>query len=478
MALSSPRTNTVGVDIRKSFRDCIETSCELKAFTFARLCWIPALRVSAHVSNDYSPMPSALAMCDVTEFLLSVVAEFASHFLDILAVCGDQPISRAKWELDAEETLKLRRAHQEQQQNFRGQFPTWRDAAVNAVNNEIPSEVDLLARPDCVDDIVSFATSVGLIGPNYALQFWSQESTFNQETEHEESTMLVPSQALAWLDRQQRDDDSLRPLYLSFLAALALANNPSDNSNGRSGADAVHSIISIADKVDGSGWFTLLDVLRWYMRQLNPDFANIQKPASSAAMGGGSTAYYYSDSDDREYETGFRPERARTGDTASPSVLRELGEKNEFIILSHLAVITNVALNSAAARSTIAMMNLPNMEADGESVGQESALMILFTLAVMPLSPEIRGSVFRTIAMLISVAGSSLEEEMELQKVAAKAWELLESCHFVPINDLAQYPSLQDVTVHAPKMLFPPSSSVLVSPFVFSFKSAAMLNNC
>jgi hypothetical protein len=405
-------------------------------------------------------------MCDVTEFLLSVVAEFASHFLDVLAVCGDQPISRAKWELDAEETLKLRRAHQEQQQSFRGQFPTWRDTAATVGTNEIPSEVDLLARPDCVDDIVAFSTSVGFIGPNYALQFWSQESFIDQDMGYEESTVLAPSQALAWLDRQQRDDDSLRPLYLSFLAALALAKKPSGTSNGRSGADAVHGIISNEDSVDGSGWSTLLELLRWYTRQLNPDFVNAQKPTSSATMGGGSTAYYYSDSDDREYESGFRSERSRSGDTASPSILRELGEKNEFTILSHLAVITNVAANSAAARSAIAMMNLPILEADGESVGQESALMILFTLAVMPLSPEIRGSVFRAIAMLISVSGCNMQEAMEIQKVAAKAWELLESCHFVPIDALAQYPSLQDGNVYPPKMLFPPSSSVLVSSFV------------
>jgi hypothetical protein len=63
------------VDIRKQWRECLEAPVELKSFTFARLSLLPALQT-----------PSDNADCDVTEFFLSVYAEFASHYLDVLSV--------------------------------------------------------------------------------------------------------------------------------------------------------------------------------------------------------------------------------------------------------------------------------------------------------------------------------------------------------------------------------------------------------
>jgi hypothetical protein len=469
LAASSPRVNAAAaggvIDIRRLFREFIEASVDLKSFTFARLCLVPGLCMPPSIAHDYVNVATA-PTCDVQEFFLSVVAEFASHYLDILSVSGDHPISRAKWEQDAEESLQLRQAHQEQQQSFRGQFPTWSDAAnVTDTGYEVPSQVDLLTRPDCLDDVIAFSSSVGFLGPDYALLFWSQVPVWNgteKEPSDEKSMKLVPSRALLWLGNQQRDDDSLRPLYLSFLAALALAKNPSNSANG-CGADVVHDIISESGDA-GSGWSSLIEVLRWYIRQLSPDISTSKAPAVSAAVSGGSTAYYYSDEDVRGSESGVGSnDRSKVGDSVSQSRPRELGATNEFIVLSHLVVIANVASNSADARSAITFVSLPIIESDGESVGQESVLVVLFTLAVMPLSPEIRGSVFRAIAMLLSVAGCSAEETAKMRNVAANAWELVESCQIVPIGTLEQYHSTQDLSLlGAPKMLFPPSSSALV----------------
>ena len=92
--------------------------------------------------------------------------------------------------------------------------------------------------------------------------------------------------------------------------------------------------------------------------------------------------------------------------------------------------------------------------------------MVLFSLAVMPLSPEVRGAVFGTIARLLSVDGANPEETAVLQKAAMKGWELLEACQVVPISILEQYPSGQETSVQSSSGLsFPPSSTAMVRAY-------------
>lgn len=468
--LSSPRASASpggaspggAIDVRKTWRECIESPAELKSFTFARLTLIPALEKPPSSSlEDYNNLTAAES-CDVAEFLLSVLAEFSSHYLNVLSASGDRPISRAKWEQDAEDDLRLRRSHQEQQRNFQGQFRAWSRDAADAVE-DVPASVDLYDRPDCMDDVVAFSTAVCSLGPEYALSFWSQETHVSEDEEsdaQEEYVKLVPSRALRELQNQQKDDESLRPCYLSFLAALALAENPSGRQNG---AAVIHGMLSSDDR----DWSSLIEILRWYVRKLDPhgysSRGTSSSTSSSGVSSGGSTAYYYF-VQPAESTTYGSKEQSTDEDASSRSRPRELGDENTYILLSHLAIISNVAANSAAARSAIVSISLPIQSPDGtEIIGQDSTLMVLFTLAVMPLTPEVRGSVFGTIAQLISLKGANTEETEIMEKAARKGWELLEACQVVPISILEQYPSGQgNSTPSSSGLSFPPSSTAMV----------------
>ena len=46
----------------------------------------------------------------------------------------------------------------------------------------IPSSVDILKRPDCMDDILALATAMCGLGPEYAQFFWSKSSSTSTST--------------------------------------------------------------------------------------------------------------------------------------------------------------------------------------------------------------------------------------------------------------------------------------------------------
>ena len=482
MLLQTAQGNSVDTtsDVAQSFQECILVSLELKSFSFARLSLIPALRVHEAIINDYvNDMVDFY--CNVTEFFLASVADFASNYMDVFSTLDQPLISRAKWEEKAEADLKAQREQQELEQSLRGNVPKWSDPAVVG-SSVIPSHVDLLKRPDCIDDVVAFSTEIGVVGPEYAIQFWSREViTSISEDEEIVSAKLVPSRAAVWLEQQQRHDESLRPVYLSFLSALALAMNPS-NRIICSGADEVFGLVS-AECDGGAGWSVLVENFRWYIRQLRPDATSVRAPSVSASSSGGSTAYYYLDQEDTNATDSIfgTNERSKSGEAALQSRPRELGEANEFLLLSNLAILANVAALSASARSTIINIHLPIVEPDGETVGQESVLAILFTLAVMPLSPDVRGSVFHAISTLISVEGLEKEDQENMRLAAIKGWEMLEEFQFLPINLLQQYPSMHDPSYYGvPNMTFPPSSSALVcfAVTVVRISSIFVTNHC
>ena len=213
--LLSPRaagSSQLSMDIRQAARTCLELPVDLKSFTFCRLTLIPALQRSPRTSDENN-------FCNVSEFGLSVLSETYAHYLHVL-VEGPLPISRQRWEKEEDEELNLRRAQQVQQK----QFYAW-SGNNTATEEAIPAAVDLMTRPDCLDDIIALATLLCSLGPEYSRNFWTREETTGS---------LIPHRTLQELELIQTKDDSLLPSYLSWLAALV---------NDEASANAVHEIL-------------------------------------------------------------------------------------------------------------------------------------------------------------------------------------------------------------------------------------------
>lgn len=464
-ALSSPRLGgaasvTGGLEVRKTLRECLHLPAELKAFTFGRLSLIPAIR---------RPLTSAdvfVSTCDIASFLLASVADFASRFLDLLSSSGECPVSRAKWEQDAEDTLRLQRSYQEQQRKFHGQFRDWAGADSDAVE-PVPNSVDLLGRPDCIDDVISFSVAVCSLHHDYALRFWSHDEHIELDGNSADRT-LAPSRALKDLHLQQTVDHSLRPAYVAFLAALSLAVRDDGFLNGARIVNEIFSGSSTTFAKSGEhSWGAIFETLRHYVRELNPNAYASHRSSNMEALLGmstdSSTAYYYLD--DATSTNGYKMnDKSKSNNTVLKP--KELGEENTSIVLSHLTLIANVALNYPNARHIILSTYLPIRSPDQrEIIGQDGALNILFTLSIMPLDPEVRGTVFKTLACLLSVDGISCDTQLaEARKVAMRGWELLEACQIIPVHVLEkQYGERQTIEGDSLGISFPPSSVSLVS---------------
>ena len=290
IALRSPRNAaspiTNSLDVRKSSREGMEAPQEFKSFTFARLCLLVALQ---------KPTEDASDDCNVSEFLLAALSEFASHYLFVLSSSGDRPISRAKWRQDAEEELKLRRQEAEREASFQA----WSGTQRKADEPVVPDEINLLDRPDCMDDVFAFATAICSIGPQYALNFWSQDEQVSAEGET--TVSLAPSVALLALRSQQAGDSTLRASYLAFLAALATARSADGSLNG---SDTVHEMIMMEESQ--STYSALIGTLRQVSEQLNPSSSSSSTTRSSAT----SSSLYYT--------YGFEPNQG----TYAPPVAR------------------------------------------------------------------------------------------------------------------------------------------------------------
>lgn len=445
VALSSPRNGPASpgtsLDVRKSWREGIESPTEWKSFSFGRLSLLPALQ---------KPIDNTIASsnCNVSEFLLAALSNFASHYLYVLSVSGDRPISRAKWEQDAEEDLKLQRDDAASQQ----QFHAW-SGTTNVMQNSVPDAVDLLDRPDCMDDVIAFATSVCSLGPEYALNFWDKEETTVDDGSG--ALVLIPSRALLALRDQQSGDETLRASYLAFLAALALARGEDASLDG---ARTVHEMLSRQGATDS--WQTLVEILRWYARELSPNSSS-SSASSSGLTNSDSTAYYYFEGADSSSDG------QTSMDQLSRRKTRELGEENSYLLLAHLALISNVARGCPVARAEILALNVTSRGSSNSNIleGQDSTLMVLFTLAVTALAPDVRGKVFCTLAELLNTDSVFLDEQQnkQIQECAGKAWELLEACQILPIHLLEQYSSASPLeSQNVTGLAFPPSSTAMV----------------
>lgn len=423
--------------LRHTARECLVLPSSYKSFSFCRLTMIPALQ----------RLPST-AFANFSEFGLAVLAECFSNYLEVLAE-GSMPMSRSKYEKEETEELNLRRAQSAQHSQFlawSGKKPTAQEA--------IPAAVDLFARPDCLDDIIALASSLSELGPEYAQHFWGRCDNGG----------LVPSRAMVRLGRSQAVDDSLMPTYFSFLAAL---------SNDTASANAVyHHVAGPSDAAaDGASnslrmnWISLIFNLRWYAQELSSYDANtVSKPASSGAAASSSNTSYYYNLDGNALPSNFSgaTSSSSSGQAASRSNKpKELSEMARFRVSSHLALIQKVAQHSASAQTAILSITLP--VGDAMAAGGDDSLLVLFKLAIAPLSPTLRGATLTTIGRLLdTLPGATSEEKSFTQQQAQNAWEYLESCPLLPISLLDQYFNRTSTEASAPVGLsFPPSSTTL-----------------
>ena len=134
---------------------------------------------------------------------------------------------------------------------------------------------------------------------------------------------------------------------------------------------------------------------------------------------------------------------------------------NTAIVLSHLAVITKVAANYATGRTLLSTMKLSLEDETSDQEG-DSVLVVLFSLAIAPLSPQVRGAVFATLASLLKLEGTNDDEEKLIRDLARKGWDLLELSQAVPVFLLDQYQTKRSGGA-AQAMTFPPTSLSAVS---------------
>jgi Nuclear pore complex scaffold, nucleoporins 186/192/205 len=463
VSLSSPRShqspgNASDIEARKVLRECISAPAQLRAFTFGRYSLIASLRQPINADAGFP------VYCDVSSFLMISLSDFFSRYLDLLCSSSDRPISKAKWTQDTEDTIALEKSYEEQQRRFQGQFSVFPTGNSGMSDPGTPETYEI---PDCLDDAIGFATELCSFSPEYAIRFWSQQE-YSHEIDGKQETLmkLVPSLTFKELEHQQTIDHSLRPVFISFLAALATARNDNGSLNG---ADTIHEIFSTSIADDGNmlqqSWISILEILRIYVRELDPS-SNSSPSESRTRSNDTSTAYYYYD------ESSNTPDEA-VKDANTTISQKELGDENIAILSSHLTLISNVAFNSPQGRYQIVSNNyLPIRSADFRDViGRDSPLDILWMLSRMPLPPGIRGMVFKSIASLLSVDGiTDTTERSKLREFAVSGWEVLEASQIVPIRVLHRYQiEKKHDEINPAGLSFPMSLLSLVSLPILSF---------
>lgn len=438
--LSSPRGgSSPSRTLMRTVGDCLSAPTELKSITFAKLCLLPALQRPSRQSGTE---------CDSSEFFLAVLSEFVANFMDILSASGNLPVSRASWKSEKEEGLQLARENRQQAINFKMWSGQYEQGSQEA---PIPTSVDLMKRPDCMDDVVALAVAIASLGPEFALKFWSKQEI---DDEGEARTILVASRANKKLRAVSAEDSSLDSFYLAFLAALAKAEHP---GIAKGGADVVHSILSNEHTADtAQSWTVVLNTLRWYCRQ----FDRSKSTSSTAAGPSGTTSssYYYQNSHRAASSAG-----SFKSDAASKPI--DIGEANTFYLLSLLGLIANVCEKSPAARLEILSKQLPiTLENSSTVIGSDTTLNILFSLSTSPLPPDVRGATFSAISSLLCMDDLDEEAKTRMSEFATNAWELLDSCQILPIMLLDQYPQAPgELNRMDSGLRFPASSTSLVS---------------
>ena len=422
---------------------CVEAPALNKSFSFARYSLMPALWAE---SDPDAPVQSS-------DCLFDVLSDLMVDYLDLLSTSGRLPISREAWEKEQKDDLELRRTAQQQQRDFQA----WSGTKENI--ESVPKSVDLLRRPDCLDDLIMFSVEVGLLGASHAFKFW------DTVIESEGNLSLVPSQSFLNIERLTSQDDSLRPVYLSFVAMLSSAVSQEVDVNG---ALNVHKLIIEAEYRESDTlnvfksrptYSGIIEVLRWYVQELSLEYSEGSTNTSKKYVksdGVGSTAYYYRD---RNISIGSSVETSKS-ETKPSTKVRELDDDSSFILLAYLRIITNVSKGWPEARRQILGVRLPIQGSSGRDIiGEDSALMILYSLLTGPLTPRLRGAVFESLASLLCLEDVPDIYQSEMQKYVLEAWELLDACQILPIRLLDLY--RRDGSIGQVGLRFPPSSMTL-----------------
>jgi len=448
-AITSPTkggsNSPLSKEVREAARYCIMIPAQLMSFTFCRLTLIPSL--------EKIKSASMRTVCNVSEFCLSVVSELYSMYLSVLSEgTGNLPISRLRWQIREEEQLNLRRDQMNQQhqlEHFMG------DTSRNSSSKEgtIPAAIDLMERPECLDDLIALATTICSLGPNYSCIFWGRDK---------ETKTLVPSSALQECVVQASQDDSLVAYVYSWMAAL---------STDEESANAIHHLMS--NNTEG---FTCWNSLLYYLRCSTQDLSkndgnkiNVSKPSHTTTNSNkNSTSYYYNlDEGNVIPDTLNDPQpRGRGSSSCSKSSKpHELLELMKLQVASYLALIMNVSLHSVEARFKILSTDVPDSEGN-ITTGGERCLCILFNLAIAPLVPQIRGVTLSTIASLLQSTEGIQDAEVKsfLEEQGQIAWVYLESSSLLPINLLDRYRAVKTRELETPSqagLAFPLSSMAL-----------------
>lgn len=438
--LTSPRSSNSVIDVRRSWREGMVAAREFKSFTFLRWSMLPALQMTVENGAD---------VCNICEFWVSVLADFGATYL--ASIADNRPISQKEWLQEAQEDLNLRRQRNDQDKKFL----EWSNTTTNEPMEEIPNSVDLSQRPDCMDDVLACCTAIATLGPEYAAQFWTMTDQANIDT-GKVQTSWVPSRVLSSLRAQQQVDQSLRSAYLAFMAAIATAQR----EESLDAAEIIHQFVEV-DPLDR--WQVIFKKLRTYARRLSPHNDQNRDSVTLEDNHRSSSQYYYFDRDSAV------PSKSKTSSTDKSFVL---DIESLLSLRSHLKLVANVAGQSEKARLCMLKLNLADggttttgsgsYSTSNSDMSDDTPLMILFNLAVAPLTPEFRGLVFQTIASLLLLNGVTTPEDLAVvHEAASKAWELLEAWQLVPIYLLEQYPSPAAASIRL-GVAFPPTSSSLV----------------
>ena len=449
--------------VYQMFRSCLQIPTVTKAFTFTRLTLIaslgmPSMRSSSTIlDNDFS-------------FYISVLSDFTSQYLDAISSFSELPISRAKWMETELQELQVRQV----QENQRRQLNAWSGQTYQEV--DIPTEVDIFQRPDCLDDIIALAVSVCSTCPMCANRFWS---TCEQIVESYDGSLpdkyvleLRPSRSLKKLEKMQAKDPSLLPVYLSFLSAIGLFESPYNGSDSINGATAVYDWLSNSTRVSSSptsyrdefqpiNWEYILNAIRWYTQQLNPpqeeskrDSWSTNKSNSNQPGSDQATGYYYGTEPIGNDELSSRQS---SGKSMKPSGTAKNGPKeldaiSASTLMSLLTLLSNIAYKSDDARRQILKIRLAVPGNKRFFIDEDDALTILFSLLVTSISSELRGMALNAISNLVRFDKSKLlsEEEKTIDHdVVKRCWELLELSQLVPINKFSQYSSVDSNRVRS-----------------------------
>jgi hypothetical protein len=435
---------------------CLMVASQLKSLTFARMSMIPSFGTSSLSKLEMYGVDSSIA-----DFYVSVFAEFTSQFIDALCATGNLPITRKDWYDEEYNLAQTEWAEKEQ----RRQFGVWAGTNVDE-DFSGPREVNIMDRPDCLEDIFALVSTLCSTHPESSKAFWKimELEEVDEEGKSIETVILAPSRFLERLDLIHADSDSLLFVFISFLASLSLANGTREDDEASNGASTIHSFLcgertinTHSDRHVPFGWTNIIGALRWYAEMLSPDDGDkkstaadgLRRTSSNVDASETTTSYYYGASGDGTSKTSSSPQQGRPSTPDDPK-RKELDEVGTNTLMALLCLISHVVARSSVAREYILSIQLQpdnNGDSSNESY-QQGSLEILFSLLTTPISTDIQGMTFMTIANLLQPTTSTLlnSEDSSNPQYGKRAWELLEMIQLIPIK-LLENSSLNPGTV-------------------------------